>query len=185
MEGTKEGPTCMDKNHGCAHICRETQKGGIACECRPGFQLTRNMKDCKCKSGQPHTLCPSVTHRNTPGQESVDCLWKSDRGGKPAMMDNCTHSTNAFLKGLGYWHLCCITLYWIIFWVHLKKKTCLSNEWSFMQAGQVWRLLEGDSSDGQRTLPVAVQQRSSCQSWGQAWWGICLCLDKDWRSVIL
>ncbi|XP_047451313.1 signal peptide, CUB and EGF-like domain-containing protein 3 isoform X1 [Mugil cephalus] len=46
-EGTKEGPTCMDKNHGCAHICRETQKGGISCECRPGFQLTRNMKDCK------------------------------------------------------------------------------------------------------------------------------------------
>lgn len=52
-EGTKEGPTCMDKNHGCAHICRETQKGGISCECRPGFQLTRNMKDCKCKSAQP------------------------------------------------------------------------------------------------------------------------------------
>eukprot|EP00064_Thunnus_orientalis_P009025 superscaffoldBa00001115_g9048 len=46
-EGAKEGPTCMDKNHGCAHICRETQKGGISCECRPGFQLTRNMKDCK------------------------------------------------------------------------------------------------------------------------------------------
>lgn len=52
-EGTREGPTCMDKNHGCAHICRETQKGGISCECRPGFQLTRNMKDCKCKSCQP------------------------------------------------------------------------------------------------------------------------------------
>lgn len=54
-EGTKEGPTCMDKNHGCAHICRETQKGGISCECRPGFQLTRNMKDCKCKSRRAHT----------------------------------------------------------------------------------------------------------------------------------
>uniref|UniRef100_A0A8C1KTH4 Signal peptide, CUB and EGF-like domain-containing protein 2 n=1 Tax=Cyprinus carpio TaxID=7962 RepID=A0A8C1KTH4_CYPCA len=40
-------PTCMDKNHGCAHICRETPKGGIACECRPGFQLTKNNRDCK------------------------------------------------------------------------------------------------------------------------------------------
>lgn len=122
MEGTKEGPTCMDKNHGCAHICRETQKGGIACECRPGFQLTRNMKDCKCKSVQPLAACPSQTHRNTPGKESVDSSWKSDRGGKPAMMDNCTHSTNAFLEGLAYWHLSCIALFWIILWGHLKKK---------------------------------------------------------------
>lgn len=58
MEGAKEGPTCMDKNHGCAHICRETQKGGIACECRPGFQLTRNMKDCKRESGRPAAVWP-------------------------------------------------------------------------------------------------------------------------------
>lgn len=100
MEGAKEGPTCMDKNHGCAHICRETQKGGIACECRPGFQLTRNMKDCKRKSGQPHAVRPlRNAHTNTPGQESIDSSWKSDRGGKPAMMDNCSHSTNAFRKG--------------------------------------------------------------------------------------
>ena len=40
---------CMNKNHGCAHICRETPKGGIACECRPGFELTKNQRDCKCK----------------------------------------------------------------------------------------------------------------------------------------
>lgn len=37
----------MNKNHGCAHICRETPKGGIACECRPGFELTKNQRDCK------------------------------------------------------------------------------------------------------------------------------------------
>lgn len=65
MDGAKEGPTCMDKNHGCAHICRETQKGGIACECRPGFQLTRNNKDCKRKSGRPHALCPRLTRAET------------------------------------------------------------------------------------------------------------------------
>lgn len=39
----------MNKNHGCAHICRETPKGGIACECRPGFELTKNQRDCKRK----------------------------------------------------------------------------------------------------------------------------------------
>lgn len=44
-----EGMNCMNKNHGCAHICRETPKGGIACECRPGFELTKNQRDCKCE----------------------------------------------------------------------------------------------------------------------------------------
>lgn len=94
----------MDKNHGCAHICRETQKGGIACECRPGFQLTHNMKDCKRKSGSTSCTLPLCdTRKNqTPGQESVDSSRKGDRGGKPAMTDNCTHSANAFLKVLGY-----------------------------------------------------------------------------------
>uniref|UniRef100_A0A674PBP4 Signal peptide, CUB and EGF-like domain-containing protein 2 n=1 Tax=Takifugu rubripes TaxID=31033 RepID=A0A674PBP4_TAKRU len=61
-----EGPTCMDKNHGCAHICRETQKGGIACECRPGFQLTRNNKDCKltCNYGNGgcQHICEETDH---------------------------------------------------------------------------------------------------------------------------
>uniref|UniRef100_A0A8C6PAU5 Signal peptide, CUB and EGF-like domain-containing protein 2 n=1 Tax=Nothobranchius furzeri TaxID=105023 RepID=A0A8C6PAU5_NOTFU len=65
-EGTKEGPTCMDKNHGCAHICREAQKGGISCECRPGFQLTRNMKDCKltCNYGNGgcQHICEETDH---------------------------------------------------------------------------------------------------------------------------
>uniref|UniRef100_A0A8C6UQK6 Signal peptide, CUB domain, EGF-like 3 n=1 Tax=Neogobius melanostomus TaxID=47308 RepID=A0A8C6UQK6_9GOBI len=65
-DGTKERPTCMDKNHGCAHICRETQKGGISCECRPGFQLTRNMKDCKltCNYGNGgcQHICEETDH---------------------------------------------------------------------------------------------------------------------------
>ncbi|XP_009869206.1 PREDICTED: signal peptide, CUB and EGF-like domain-containing protein 1, partial [Apaloderma vittatum] len=41
------GMNCMNKDHGCAHICRETPKGGVACECRPGFELAKNQKDCK------------------------------------------------------------------------------------------------------------------------------------------
>uniref|UniRef100_A0A803YRX3 Signal peptide, CUB domain and EGF like domain containing 1 n=1 Tax=Meleagris gallopavo TaxID=9103 RepID=A0A803YRX3_MELGA len=42
-----KGMNCMNKDHGCAHICRETPKGGVACECRPGFELAKNQKDCK------------------------------------------------------------------------------------------------------------------------------------------
>ncbi|XP_038664086.1 signal peptide, CUB and EGF-like domain-containing protein 2 isoform X10 [Scyliorhinus canicula] len=43
---SEEGMSCMNKDHGCAHICRETPKGGVACECRPGFELARNQKGC-------------------------------------------------------------------------------------------------------------------------------------------
>uniref|UniRef100_A0A669ELG9 Signal peptide, CUB and EGF-like domain-containing protein 2 n=1 Tax=Oreochromis niloticus TaxID=8128 RepID=A0A669ELG9_ORENI len=66
--GTKnEGPTCMDKNHGCAHICRETQKGGISCECRPGFQLTRNMKDCKLTCNYGNGGCQHICEETDQG----------------------------------------------------------------------------------------------------------------------
>ncbi|KAM6943652.1 signal peptide, CUB and EGF-like domain-containing protein 2 isoform 1-T1 [Xenentodon cancila] len=41
-----EGLNCMNKEHGCAHICKETPKGGVACECRPGFELAGNQRDC-------------------------------------------------------------------------------------------------------------------------------------------
>lgn len=43
-----EGMSCMNKDHGCAHICRETPKGGVACECRPGFELSKNQRSCIC-----------------------------------------------------------------------------------------------------------------------------------------
>ncbi|XP_059384417.1 signal peptide, CUB and EGF-like domain-containing protein 3 isoform X1 [Carassius carassius] len=66
FNGTKDVPTCMDKNHGCAHICRETPKGGIACECRPGFQLTKNNRDCKltCNYGNGgcQHICEEMDH---------------------------------------------------------------------------------------------------------------------------
>ncbi|XP_028811785.1 signal peptide, CUB and EGF-like domain-containing protein 2 isoform X3 [Denticeps clupeoides] len=41
-----EGLSCMNKDHGCAHICKETPKGGVACECRPGFVLAKNQRGC-------------------------------------------------------------------------------------------------------------------------------------------
>ncbi|MGH0115690.1 UNVERIFIED_CONTAM: hypothetical protein FKN15_038013 [Acipenser sinensis] len=41
-----DGMNCMNKEHGCAHICRETPKGGVACECRPGFEIAKNQRDC-------------------------------------------------------------------------------------------------------------------------------------------
>nr|XP_021156230.1 signal peptide, CUB and EGF-like domain-containing protein 2 isoform X2 [Columba livia] len=43
---SEEGMSCMNKDHGCAHICRETPKGGVACECRPGFELSKNQRSC-------------------------------------------------------------------------------------------------------------------------------------------
>ncbi|XP_040183817.1 signal peptide, CUB and EGF-like domain-containing protein 2 isoform X3 [Rana temporaria] len=43
---TEEGQSCMNREHGCAHICRETPRGGVACECRPGFELAKNQRDC-------------------------------------------------------------------------------------------------------------------------------------------
>ncbi|KAI7814020.1 signal peptide [Triplophysa rosa] len=41
-----EGLSCMNKDHGCAHICKETPRGGVACECRPGFELAKNQRGC-------------------------------------------------------------------------------------------------------------------------------------------
>ncbi|XP_040201759.1 signal peptide, CUB and EGF-like domain-containing protein 1 isoform X1 [Rana temporaria] len=43
---SNEGMNCMNKDHGCAHICRETPKVGVACECRPGFEIAKNQRDC-------------------------------------------------------------------------------------------------------------------------------------------
>uniref|UniRef100_A0A9J8BMF9 Signal peptide, CUB and EGF-like domain-containing protein 2 n=1 Tax=Cyprinus carpio carpio TaxID=630221 RepID=A0A9J8BMF9_CYPCA len=66
IQRPKDVPTCMDKNHGCAHICRETPKGSIACECRPGFQLTKNSRDCKltCNYGNGgcQHICEEMDH---------------------------------------------------------------------------------------------------------------------------
>ncbi|KAM8973067.1 signal peptide, CUB and EGF-like domain-containing protein 1 isoform 1-T1 [Pelodytes ibericus] len=43
---SNEGMNCMNKEHGCAHICRESAKAAVACECRPGFELAKNQRDC-------------------------------------------------------------------------------------------------------------------------------------------
>uniref|UniRef100_A0A8C6KUY7 Signal peptide, CUB and EGF-like domain-containing protein 2 n=1 Tax=Nothobranchius furzeri TaxID=105023 RepID=A0A8C6KUY7_NOTFU len=67
-----EGLNCMNKEHGCAHICKETPKGGVACECRPGFELARNQRDCICK--YIHSLAaantPARTQRTAPYAET-------------------------------------------------------------------------------------------------------------------
>ncbi|XP_053305084.1 signal peptide, CUB and EGF-like domain-containing protein 2 [Spea bombifrons] len=43
---SEEGLSCMNKDHGCAHICRESPRGGVSCDCRPGFELGRNQREC-------------------------------------------------------------------------------------------------------------------------------------------
>ncbi|XP_050831330.1 signal peptide, CUB and EGF-like domain-containing protein 2 isoform X1 [Serinus canaria] len=63
---SEEGMSCMNKDHGCAHICRETPKGGVACECRPGFELSKNQRSCilTCNHGNggcQHT-CDDADH---------------------------------------------------------------------------------------------------------------------------
>ncbi|XP_039719469.1 signal peptide, CUB and EGF-like domain-containing protein 2 isoform X2 [Pteropus medius] len=42
----EEGLSCMNKNHGCSHLCKEAPRGSVACECRPGFELAKNQRDC-------------------------------------------------------------------------------------------------------------------------------------------
>ncbi|XP_056134992.1 signal peptide, CUB and EGF-like domain-containing protein 2 [Lampris incognitus] len=46
IQRSVEGLSCMNKEHGCAHICKETPKGGVACECRPGFELASDQRGC-------------------------------------------------------------------------------------------------------------------------------------------
>ncbi|XP_006873053.1 PREDICTED: signal peptide, CUB and EGF-like domain-containing protein 2 isoform X1 [Chrysochloris asiatica] len=43
---SEEGLSCMNKDHGCSHICKEAPRGSVACECRPGFELAKNQRDC-------------------------------------------------------------------------------------------------------------------------------------------
>ncbi|XP_076796810.1 signal peptide, CUB and EGF-like domain-containing protein 2 isoform X6 [Arvicanthis niloticus] len=43
---SEEGLSCMNKDHGCGHICKEAPRGSVACECRPGFELAKNQRDC-------------------------------------------------------------------------------------------------------------------------------------------
>ncbi|POI32624.1 hypothetical protein CIB84_003624 [Bambusicola thoracicus] len=58
-----EGMSCMNKDHGCAHICRETPKGGVACECRPGFELSKNQRSCICMQHSAYGYgFPNVTY---------------------------------------------------------------------------------------------------------------------------
>lgn len=50
----------MNKNHNCSHICKEAPKGNIVCECRPGFQLALNLRDCVCKYRLAHTALGTI-----------------------------------------------------------------------------------------------------------------------------
>lgn len=77
----------MNKNHGCAHICRETPKGGIACECRPGFELTKNQRDCKRETYEgrgvrDRGVCGSVVKGQR--QEERGGAWKDTERNSPA-----------------------------------------------------------------------------------------------------
>ncbi|XP_076880060.1 signal peptide, CUB and EGF-like domain-containing protein 2 isoform X6 [Brachyhypopomus gauderio] len=55
-----EGLSCMNKAHGCAHICRETPKGGVSCECRPGFELAEDQHGCTLTCNHGNGGCQHV-----------------------------------------------------------------------------------------------------------------------------
>ncbi|XP_064192984.1 signal peptide, CUB and EGF-like domain-containing protein 2 isoform X1 [Anguilla rostrata] len=63
---SEEGLSCMNKEHGCAHICKEAPKGGVACECRPGFELAKNQRGCTltCNHGNGgcQHMCDDTEH---------------------------------------------------------------------------------------------------------------------------
>uniref|UniRef100_A0A7N4PSK5 Signal peptide, CUB domain and EGF like domain containing 2 n=1 Tax=Sarcophilus harrisii TaxID=9305 RepID=A0A7N4PSK5_SARHA len=42
----EEGLSCLNKDHGCGHLCKETLEGGVTCDCRLGFALAKNQRDC-------------------------------------------------------------------------------------------------------------------------------------------
>ncbi|XP_063294927.1 signal peptide, CUB and EGF-like domain-containing protein 2 isoform X3 [Pelobates fuscus] len=46
IQRSEEGLSCMNKDHGCAQICREAPRVGVSCDCRPGFELAKNQRDC-------------------------------------------------------------------------------------------------------------------------------------------
>lgn len=75
----------MNKNHGCAHICRETPKGGIACECRPGFELTKNQRDCKCE----RTGVAAGRKGGRGGAWEEEGAWQGRLGQRGSATENC------------------------------------------------------------------------------------------------
>lgn len=99
----------MNKNHGCAHICRETPKGGIACECRPGFELTKNQRDCKRKEHprgwargihSPRSCSvPSSQCHSPPIAARLSSLKWHDGGSRRCSVPRCSPTSFAFPQG--------------------------------------------------------------------------------------
>ncbi|XP_072278437.1 signal peptide, CUB and EGF-like domain-containing protein 2 isoform X1 [Pyxicephalus adspersus] len=68
-EPRAEGLSCMNKEHGCAHICRETPKGGVVCDCRPGFELAKNQRDCILTCAHGNGECQHTCNDTDSGPE--------------------------------------------------------------------------------------------------------------------
>ncbi|XP_044537753.1 signal peptide, CUB and EGF-like domain-containing protein 2 [Gracilinanus agilis] len=66
---TKEGLSCMNKDHGCGHLCKETLEGGVACECRPGFDLAKNQRDCILTCNHGNGRCQHTCEDTDEGPE--------------------------------------------------------------------------------------------------------------------
>ncbi|XP_038621090.1 signal peptide, CUB and EGF-like domain-containing protein 2 isoform X3 [Tachyglossus aculeatus] len=66
---SEEGLSCMNRDHGCSHICRETPKGEAACDCRPGFQLAKNQRDCILTCNHGNGRCQHICDDTANGPE--------------------------------------------------------------------------------------------------------------------
>uniref|UniRef100_A0A8C1ZJ02 Signal peptide, CUB and EGF-like domain-containing protein 2 n=1 Tax=Cyprinus carpio TaxID=7962 RepID=A0A8C1ZJ02_CYPCA len=100
IQRPKDVPTCMDKNHGCAHICRETPKGSIACECRPGFQLTKNSRDCKLTCNYGNGGCQHICEEMDHGPRcSCHMKFALHSDGKTCVGDSTANETSGLSDG--------------------------------------------------------------------------------------
>ncbi|XP_031243689.1 signal peptide, CUB and EGF-like domain-containing protein 2 isoform X5 [Mastomys coucha] len=66
---SEEGLSCMNKDHGCGHICKEAPRGSVACECRPGFELAPNQRDCILTCNHGNGGCQHSCEDTTEGPE--------------------------------------------------------------------------------------------------------------------
>ncbi|XP_075044620.1 signal peptide, CUB and EGF-like domain-containing protein 2 isoform X2 [Mixophyes fleayi] len=68
---SEEGLSCMNKEHGCAHICRETPRGGVSCDCRPGFELANNQRGCTLTCNHGNGGCQHTCNETDTGPVCV------------------------------------------------------------------------------------------------------------------
>uniref|UniRef100_A0A5F9D757 Protein CEGP1 n=1 Tax=Oryctolagus cuniculus TaxID=9986 RepID=A0A5F9D757_RABIT len=93
---SEEGLSCMNKDHGCSHICKEAPRGSVACECRPGFELAKNQRDCILTCNHGNGGCQHSCEDTAEGPEcSCHPQYKMHTDGR-----SCLEREDAALEGM-------------------------------------------------------------------------------------